>query len=394
MPKWLGVLFVILFAIPCLALDKEEIPQTVQLQSTLPNGMRVVVQSTPWEKLTRVEVFYCAGSATEPDSLAGLAHLAEHLLMDSSPQHPNGQLARLHTLYTTFHNAYTGSSSMRFVGQCLPEFLPQVLELEADRMHGAMTDPVCFERQKRVVMEELAFRNRLSPHQEFMVSLFQSAFPGHPFGRNIGGSSASVGRIKSDDFFEFQQKCIQPQRAVLVISGAGDAEAVMAMVSETFAFGDHAEPYISQFPQYPEVSPSQIIQDATDHSGLKIAFACRIPLENTKDAIIADSLSEFLDDAWFGINIWPVPGEVVFMASCSGSYIRPSTAFEELYYPDLNPDQDALSGLGALWEGLGEKLNIGVALPGLFFVCFSFFCLAHLGINKCSVIVSDRILWL
>ncbi len=40
---------------------------TTQLQFTLPNGMRAVVQSVPWQRLVGVEVFYSAGAATEPD---------------------------------------------------------------------------------------------------------------------------------------------------------------------------------------------------------------------------------------------------------------------------------------------------------------------------------------
>ncbi len=333
---------------------------TTQLQTTLPNGMRVVVQSVPWERLARVEVFYSAGSATDPDSLAGLAHLAEHLLTDSGHQHPDGELKRLQTLYSSYSNAYTEATSMCFVSQCLTNFLPEILDLEADRMHGAITDSLSFEREKSVVLEEIAFRSRLSPTMDFLESIFQAAYLGHPLGRDVGGTPESVQRAGSRDFLAFQAERISPGKAVLVVSGPVDLESTLKLVREKFAFGPRAQPYQPGFPEYPPVVGRRIVLDTLHHSGVMIGIACRIPSENTRDLVLALCLVEFLDEARLGLSLRPVPGEMVLMAYSSGDYFRPPTDLEQHWfmdYPPFDPDQDAQSGLGYIWSELGKTLN-------------------------------------
>jgi predicted Zn-dependent peptidase len=333
---------------------------STQLQGTLPNGLRIVVQSVPWERLVDIEVVYNAGAVTDPDSLAGLAHFAEHLLTESGQQHPNGELVRLQSLYSTYRNAYTGSSSMTFVSQCLPEYLPELLDLEADRMRGAGTDSLSFEREKRVVLEELAYRHRLSPYMVFMEAIFRMSYPGHPYSRDVGGTPESVSQIGRDDYKNFKAERISPEKAVLVISGPVDPESTMESVREKFDSGPDAEPYLPRVPEYPPAAAGQVVLDSQDYTGLYTGFACRIPLEDDRDAALAYSMVEFLDESGLGLQQWSVPGEVVLFVYVTTKYFRPPTDLDGHYgmdYPEFDPDQDAHWALGHMWERLGETLN-------------------------------------
>lgn len=333
---------------------------TTQLQSTLPNGLRVVVHSVPWERLVRIEVVYNAGAATDPDSLVGRAHLAEHLLTESGKQHPDGELIRLQSLYSAYRNAHTGSASMTFVSQCLPGFLPEILDLEADRMLGAVTDPVRFEREKRVVLEELAYRHRQSPGLEFLESMFRASYRGHRYGREVGGTPETVQRVDSGDFDNFQAERISPEKAVLVISGPVSGSSTMDLVREKFSFGPDAAPYLPETPEYPPAEAGQVISDALDFTGFQVGFACRIPLEDDRDAALAYSFVELLENSGLGMALWPVPGEAVLMVAVAVEYFRPPADSEKQYgmmYPDFNPDQDAQYALGYLWEKLGKALD-------------------------------------
>ena len=231
-----------LLLVACPALSQEDEPDSlavepVQIQTILPSGMQVLIKSLPDAALTRVGMFYAAGSALEPDSLAGLAHLSEHLLTESSLNYPDGELIRQQTLYSTYRNAYTGSAYMQFDTECLPVFLPRILELEADRQRGVVTDPVSFARERSVVLEELAMRQRLTPPQEFTEKVFHACYPGHPFGRSVGGTAESVSRIGIDDFLEFQQRYIRPEKSALIVIGPVDPDSTLAIIEEYFGFG-------------------------------------------------------------------------------------------------------------------------------------------------------------
>ncbi len=333
---------------------------TTQRQLTLPNGMRVVVQSVPWQQLVWVEVFYNAGAATEPDSLAGLAHFSEHLLTESGRHHPDGELSRLQHLYSTYTNAYTATSSMCFISQCLPQFLGNILDLEVDRMQGATTDSVSFHREKSVILEELAYRSRLSPIQNFYQSIMQNSYPGHPYGRNVGGSPTSVQRIQIQDFLEFQTNRINPSKAVLVISGPVNLSQTMEMVSKKFSIGQTSEPFLPDLQQYPPVGDGQIILDASDHAGYLVGMACRIPLDNELETALAYAIPELLDDSWLRLGLFSVPNEIVFLAALQGPYFHPPQDPEQHFgrdFPEVNPEQDTQYALGAMWEELYETLE-------------------------------------
>jgi len=339
--------------------DSTSIDQ-IQLSTILPTGMRVVVTSLPEAALTRVGMFYAAGSALEPDSLAGLTHLCEHILTESSLNHPDGGLIRQQTLYCTFRNAYTGPAYMQFDSECLPEFLPVILELEADRLRGVVTDSVSFAREKAVVLEELAMRRRLPPVSEFLESVFFACYPGHPFGRGIGGTAASVGRIQLEDFHAFQDEYIQPRRASLVVKGPGDPAAILAEIERVFGTGPPGEPVLAEYPPKPPLGADQFIADSHDHTGMLLSLTFRVQLADRTDAAWAEVLPSLMKQDGMDPLVRTMPGEAVFQIFSQSKYTRPSENPQDhwgrIYY-DFDPEQQSLRYMGYLWEDLDDFVN-------------------------------------
>lgn len=334
--------------------------ESVQLSKTLDNGMQVVVKSMPNAALVRVGIFYAAGSAVEPDSLRGLAHLSEHLLTESSLNHPDGELIRNLTLYSTYRNAHTGSAFMQFDTECLPVFLPDILELEADRFRGVTTDSISFEREKVVVIEELAMRKRLPPTQEFLESVFHACYSGHPFGRDVGGSAETVAEISVDDFLQFQENHIRPERSAIVVKGPLEPEKTLADIERIFGFGPPNVTVFQETPPYPPRDATQIITDSQDHTGLQLCLAFRVSLKDDLDAALIWVLPHIMEESGLHPHVRSVPGEAVVMLTSRYSYSRPSTNNEDhwgrIYY-EFNPEQQSLRSMGYQWEGLSEMVH-------------------------------------
>ncbi len=328
--------------------------------TTLPNGMQVHIHADEDLALTRVGMFFAAGRGNDPDSLGGLAHLAEHLLTDSSPAYPDGGLMRQSTLYATYRNAYTSGSFMQFDTQCLPEFLPQLLTLEVERLLGSGLDESSFAREKAVVQEELAYRRRRTPWSRNLGDLYRACYPGHPFGKPVGGTAASVARITLADFEAFRERNILPRRAALVVTGPVDAEQTLALIDSLFVMGPDAAPEYLEVPRYPVVQPVQIVTDSADFMGVKVSLACRVPLAELDVAVLAVALPLFLDSTRFSIGRRVVPGEIIISLSTHFKYNRPPSASQQKYgyiYRDFDPNQDAQYALAHLWEGLDEEMG-------------------------------------
>jgi len=327
--------------------------ESVQLSRTLDNGMQVVVKSMPDAALVRVGVFFAAGSVVEPDSLAGLAHLSEHLLTESSLNYPDGEMIRRRTLFSTYRNAYTGSAFMQFDTECLPVFLSEVLELEADRFRGVMTDSVSFEREKRVVLEELALRKRLPPTQEFLESVFHACYSGHPFGRDVGGSAATVQEIRMADFLKFQEQYIRPEKSAIVVKGPLDPDQTMAEIERVFGSGPPRRPEFLETPPYPPITSTQIIADSHDHTGLMVCLAFRVSLHEEMDHAFVSVLPGLLEESSLHPRVSTVPGEAVVMLVYRGKYSRPSTNLQDHWgtiYHEFDPEQQSLRYMGYQWD--------------------------------------------
>ncbi len=356
-------LIIILFnageTIPQESLPDSLPTESVQLSKTLDNGIQVVVKSMPNAALVRVGVFYAAGSAVEPDSLRGLAHLSEHLLTESSLNHPDGGLIRKQTLYSTYRNARTGSAFMQFDTECLPVFLPEILELEADRIRGVTTDSLSFEREKRVVIEELAMRKRLPPTQEFLESVFHACFSGHPFSRDVGGSAETVAAISVGDFLLFQENHIRPERSAIVVKGPLDPEKTLADIERIFGFGPPNVTVFQETPLYPPVAAAQIITDSQEHTGLQLCLAFRVSLKEDYDAALVWVLPHIMEKSGLRLHARSVPGEAIVMLTSRYSYSRPSTNNEDhwgrIYY-EFDPDQQSLRSMGYQWKGISEMV--------------------------------------
>ncbi len=356
--------------------------ESIQLSKTLKNGMQVIVQTMPNATLVRVGVFYAAGSAVEPDSLAGLAHLSEHLLTESSLNFPDGELFRRQNLYSTYSNAYTSTIFMQFDTECLPDFLPEILELEADRLRGVTTDSTSFAREKGVVLEELAMRKRLPPSEEFLQSVFQACFSGHPYGRSPGGTAATVEKIEISDFMVFQERNIRPERSAIVVKGPLDPEKTMAEIERVFGFGPRRTPEYPESAAYPPIASDQIITDSHDHTGMKVCLTFRVPLENDMDAAFVSVLPGLMTQSSLYPSTEGVPGETLISLLYMNEYWRPPTNPEEHWgyvYEDFDPEQQSLGLMAFIWEEIfamvretedpavfGKRLGIAIEEMGFY----------------------------
>ncbi|MCP4574043.1 MAG: insulinase family protein [bacterium] len=326
----------------------------------LDNGLLAVVRQVPGAPTYRVNSYFAAGSSFEPDSLAGLAHLAEHLLTESTRDHPEGGYAALVALHTLHRNASTNHRLMWFTSTCLPQLLEEVLALEAERMSGCVVDSTSFVREQQVVLEELALRTRLSPHAALAETAVQLAYEGHPFARDVAGTRETVSRIAADHVEAYLDERIAVNNAVLVVSGPGDPDSVTIRVRAVFGDVPAPTPAAVAVPDYPELAARQTILDASDHDGVRVAFACRLPITSREDGVIATLLAAWLDHVGAAVRLYPQPREWVLTMTGYRSYYRPPTRAQEHWetlHGNFDPERDAQNLLSGMWRHVGAAAD-------------------------------------
>ena len=264
---------------------------------TLDNGLEVAILAREDHPLVQVDVYYPIGPFLEPEGQDGISHVLEHLMFTSTAANPDGGLRAALDLYACSWNGYTLGSYTRYTSSCVPALLPDLLRIEADRMSGLSPDPSEFEREKNVVLEEVAMRSFYDARRDLDLAVHRALFPEHPFGRAIGGTQATVGSLTEEDLREFARRFHGPRGAVLVIIGDVSVGGVERLVSDLFGpLEPNAEP-APRVPPLPDPPEGDVVRlDRHDLQRMRTALVYRLPRETEEDHLLAFFARELFDD--------------------------------------------------------------------------------------------------
>jgi zinc protease len=205
-------------------------------QTTLPNGLTVIVHESHRVPLVAVNVWYHVGSRHEEPGLTGLAHLFEHLMFEGAEHQPRGYFEPLQRAGAAV-NGSTSPDRTNYWETVPASAVRLALWMEADRMGWmapALTD-VRFRTQREVVINERreSYENR--PYGRAAFALLRALFPaGHPYRWPTIGSIDDLGRATVADARAFLARFYQPGNASLVVAGDVTAGAVLPVIEELF----------------------------------------------------------------------------------------------------------------------------------------------------------------
>jgi len=191
------------------------------------NGLTLLLYARPGTRTVSVNVVYRAGSSDDPPDGIGTAHMVEHMMFRSAPG--TGDVHRAFAQRQVKYDAATWVERTSYFS-LLPsdESLAWLLSLEAARMSGIEIDEHDFERERRVVLNELQ-----ATEQDGATVLLRRAladtFGAHPYGRPVLGSRQDILHMTPAQASAFHEQYYSPHRATVVISGGFDvAKALQA----------------------------------------------------------------------------------------------------------------------------------------------------------------------
>jgi predicted Zn-dependent peptidase len=181
--------------------DSVDIPVT---RFTLPNGLTVLVSEDHKAPVVAVSVWYHVGSADEPKSKTGFAHLFEHLMFQGSENHKDEFFRPFELAGATDQNGTTWFDRTNYFETVPTTALDMTLWMESDRMGhllGAIGQKD-LDEQRGVVQNEKR-QNENQPYGRVDERIAANAFPAnHPYHHDTIGSmkdldAASLGDVKS-----------------------------------------------------------------------------------------------------------------------------------------------------------------------------------------------------
>jgi predicted Zn-dependent peptidase len=210
---------------------------------TLDNGLRVAVTPMPHARSVSVSVYVAAGSRYEaaPQD-AGLSHFLEHLCFKGTERRPKPlQISMEIDAMGGNMNAATNRELTVYYAKMTPEHVPQALDLLADLLCNSTLRDAEVERERDVILEELAAVED-SPTEQVSVLLDEILWPGQPHGRDIAGTEESVTAMPSERIRDYYRRQYVSNATVVSVAGALDVDEAIRLVERRFGDWEPGDP--------------------------------------------------------------------------------------------------------------------------------------------------------
>ena len=201
--------------------------------TTLANGLRVVSDPVEHVETASVGLWVDVGARCESEETNGLSHLLEHMAFKGTERRSARDIAEEIEAVGGHLNAYTSRETTAYYAKVMKEDVPLALDLLADILQHSTFDPEELERERAVVIQEIAQVND-TPDDLVFDRFQETAYPDQPLGRSILGPPERVGSYSRDALAAYMAAQYRATRMVLVGSGRIEHDALVAAAEEAF----------------------------------------------------------------------------------------------------------------------------------------------------------------
>ncbi|MDX5411161.1 MAG: insulinase family protein [Thauera sp.] len=195
-------------------------------ETTLANGMKLIVKEDRRAPSVVHMVWYRAGGMDEPDGVSGVAHVLEHMMFKGTREVGPGEFNKRVAAVGGRDNAFTGKDYTAYFQQVPPAHLAEMMALEADRMNNLVLTEDEFRRELEVVKEERRLRTDDQPRALVFEQLMATAFQAHPYRRPVIGWMTDLQAMQPADARAWYERWYAPNNAWLVVVGDVDHREV------------------------------------------------------------------------------------------------------------------------------------------------------------------------
>ena len=203
-------------------------------ETTLANGMRVVVREDHRAPTAVQMVWYRVGSIDEHDGVTGVAHVTEHMMFKGTPRVGPGEFNRRVASVGGRDNAFTSTDYTAYFQQVPASQLKAVMVLEADRMRHLTLEPTGYSKEIQVIMEERRMRTDDQSSARVHEAMNAVAWQAHPYRRPVIGWMSDLEQMTVADVRDWYRRWYVPNNATLVVVGDVNHKQVFGWAKQTY----------------------------------------------------------------------------------------------------------------------------------------------------------------
>ena len=221
-------------------------------ETTLPNGLKIIVVPTGFPNIVSLQIPVQTGSRNEvEEGKSGFAHFFEHIMFKGSKEMNKDRANQILTAAGARENAYTTDDFTNFYITFAKEDLETMLKLQAERFQHLEYSEAEFKTEARAVLGEYN-KNASNPTQKLFETIRDNAFSTHTYKHTTMGFIRDIEDMPNEYAYSktFFDRWYRPERVTIIVTGDVDAKKVIPLVQKYWGSWKHGT-YAVNIPQEP-----------------------------------------------------------------------------------------------------------------------------------------------
>ena len=202
-------------------------------ETTLDNGLKVLIQEEHTAPLASVWCWYKVGSKDEGPGLTGVSHWVEHMNFRGTANIPRDQVKGIIEQFGGSWNGYTWIDETTYLETATKDALDRMLFIESERMANCLYHPDDCEAERTIIISELQGGEN-DPDQLLDQELTATAFKAHPYRHPTIGWISDLHTMTRDDLYGYYRRYYVPNNATLVVVGDVEPDDVLRRAAHYF----------------------------------------------------------------------------------------------------------------------------------------------------------------
>ncbi|MGB5849405.1 MAG: insulinase family protein, partial [Ignavibacteriaceae bacterium] len=214
------------------ASDIQPLPKGVFIHQ-LDNGMQVLLIENPALPMVGANVVVKVGSAYETFATSGMSHMLEHLLFNGTDTLTQKELYDATDKIGGYNNASTGEYYTNYMMVTPAENIYAGMKLQSDMLFHSILPEEKFEKEKGIVMEEIA-KSLANSGEQAERNIISIIYKGHALSLPTLGTYETIKNMKRDDVNDFYKNYYLPNNMIMSVIGNFNKDEMIKQIEEIY----------------------------------------------------------------------------------------------------------------------------------------------------------------
>lgn len=241
------------------------------------DGLRIVTARVPSKKVY-FEILAQVGSAYDPPEKRGLFHYFEHMAFKGTEKRMTEEIRAFARRNLLEHNASTGRLETNYYGKAVYRKSSHLLELLSDMYCNSIFPTAEVEREKEVVLNEIARDNDKDNYIAYF-GLWEQLWRENPL-RIFGvGSPEGVQSVTREDLLEARSYWYVPSNTMAIAVGNIEHDTFVSILEKYLPHNTRGVSHLSWSDEYTVLpQKSEVIIEKPRREKATLVYGCKFPV--------------------------------------------------------------------------------------------------------------------